>query len=579
MWYPSGRYLTYGYDGAGRVDAASGQMGSTVTNYTSASVQPAITYWPHGAVNTLALGNGVTETTTYNNRLQAQQIQAGSLLTLGYGYGTANNGNVQSQTITRGGSVWAQTYGYDGVNRLTSASEAGTGTWSEGYGYDAFGNRWLASRLGLPGVTAETPTGQSWYANTPVNNQVVGWGYDGAGNLASIAGGVRSSSYDAENRMTSATENGATTNYAYDGEGRRVMKTSGTQTTVYVYDAGGELAAEYGSSASVSGTEYLTADALGSTRLVTDANGAAVRCYDYLPFGEEIASGTAGRSGPCFAPYSSSPDIVSQKFTGKERDAETGLDYFGARYFSGAQGRFTSPDWSARPQPIPYADLSDPQSLNPYAYVRNNPLRRVDPDGHSDVASMCQGKENCSVAVTQAVNLYAYDKKAKAYTVYSTLSVTTNFSATSASGKISAVAASSTVANVSGHTFTDAQLATMGTNVAAIQQGGVTRGFGENTTQLLTSFAAKETIFGAASPAAGEPAFKDPAINPLQLSGGRATMDRQHNVEGGLDIVGWAGRPVSFDPRGTYTRFSGQPSGVVDVFMLFYNGLSETTSK
>jgi RHS repeat-associated protein len=82
-------------------------------------------------------------------------------------------------------------------------------------------------------------------------------------------------------------------------------------------------------------------------------------------------------------------------FTGKERDAETGLDYFGARYFSAAQGRFTSPDEFAggivdpftgqqvdQPGPLPYADISDPQTLNKYVYVRNSPLRYVDPDGH-----------------------------------------------------------------------------------------------------------------------------------------------------------------------------------------------------
>ncbi|MCZ2080650.1 MAG: glycoside hydrolase family protein [Bryobacterales bacterium] len=69
-------------------------------------------------------------------------------------------------------------------------------------------------------------------------------------------------------------------------------------------------------------------------------------------------------------------------FTGRGRDAETGLDYFGARYFSGAQGRWTTPDWPAKPQPVPYADLSNPQSLNLYAYVRNNPVTNRDPDGH-----------------------------------------------------------------------------------------------------------------------------------------------------------------------------------------------------
>ena len=66
----------------------------------------------------------------------------------------------------------------------------------------------------------------------------------------------------------------------------------------------------------------------------------------------------------------------------KERDAETGLDYFGARYYGGALGRFTTPDWSAAPEAVPYADLSSPQTLNLYGYVRNNPLSSDDPDGH-----------------------------------------------------------------------------------------------------------------------------------------------------------------------------------------------------
>ncbi len=70
------------------------------------------------------------------------------------------------------------------------------------------------------------------------------------------------------------------------------------------------------------------------------------------------------------------------QFSGKERDAESGLDYFGARYYSGAQGRFTTPDWSDKPEPIPYANLNDPQTLNLYSYVRNNPLSKADPDGH-----------------------------------------------------------------------------------------------------------------------------------------------------------------------------------------------------
>src|SRR6185312_15659638 len=71
------------------------------------------------------------------------------------------------------------------------------------------------------------------------------------------------------------------------------------------------------------------------------------------------------------------------KFTGKERDAETNNDYFGARYYNASMGRWLSPDWSAAPAPVPYADLSDPQSLNLYGYVRNRPTFAVDGDGHS----------------------------------------------------------------------------------------------------------------------------------------------------------------------------------------------------
>jgi RHS repeat-associated protein len=68
--------------------------------------------------------------------------------------------------------------------------------------------------------------------------------------------------------------------------------------------------------------------------------------------------------------------------TGKERDAESGNDYFGARYYSSAMGRFMSPDWADKPEAVPYSSLDNPQSLNLYGYVNNNPLSKVDKDGH-----------------------------------------------------------------------------------------------------------------------------------------------------------------------------------------------------
>jgi RHS repeat-associated protein len=74
---------------------------------------------------------------------------------------------------------------------------------------------------------------------------------------------------------------------------------------------------------------------------------------------------------------------VKSRYTGKERDTESGNDYFMARYYASSMGRFLSPDWSAKREPIPYAKLDNPQSLNLYAYVFNNPLSHIDADGHA----------------------------------------------------------------------------------------------------------------------------------------------------------------------------------------------------
>jgi len=174
-----------------------------------------------------------------------------------------------------------------------------------------------------------------------------------------------------------------TTSYVYDGDGRRVQKTVGSTKTTFVYDAQGHLAAEYGGPTNpLSGTTYLTDDHLGSTRLVTNATGTALQRFDYAPFGEELTVGIDGRA----APYSTNQyptatlDGTSEKFTSKERDSETGLDFFGARYFSGAQGRFASPD-----SPLVDQNPGDPQSWNLYSYVRNNPLIFNDPTGNDCV--------------------------------------------------------------------------------------------------------------------------------------------------------------------------------------------------
>ena len=126
--------------------------------------------------------------------------------------------------------------------------------------------------------------------------------------------------------------------------------------------------------------------------MIIDQSGsmANVKRHDYLPFGEELFAPAGGRS--VTLGYASG-DGIRQQFTAKERDVETRLDYFLARYYSSLQGRFTSPDeFSGGPEelyedvdphdPLFYADIVEPQSLNKYHYALNNPLKYVDEDGH-----------------------------------------------------------------------------------------------------------------------------------------------------------------------------------------------------
>jgi RHS repeat-associated protein len=86
---------------------------------------------------------------------------------------------------------------------------------------------------------------------------------------------------------------------------------------------------------------------------------------------------------------------VWPRYTGKERDTESGLDYFGARYYGSNMGRFISPDRAAKPEAVPYSSLSDPQTLNLYSYMRNNPLGGADPDGHCGQGQSGSTGPNC----------------------------------------------------------------------------------------------------------------------------------------------------------------------------------------
>ena len=201
--------------------------------------------------------------------------------------------------------------------------------------------------------------------------------------------------------MIQSAVGGATVTYAYDGDGKRVKKdqTNGsTYDKLYWYglgadpleesDLAGTATADYiffnGKRAARrdlpgGAVHYYFANHLGSANVVTNAAGTTIEDEsDYYPFGGERAITSA--------------DPNQYKFTGKERDLESGLDFFGARYYSSQYARFMIPDWAASPTAVPYADFGDPQSLNLYTYVGNNPITRFDIDGHCWPVSDCVTK-------------------------------------------------------------------------------------------------------------------------------------------------------------------------------------------
>ena len=175
----------------------------------------------------------------------------------------------------------------------------------------------------------------------------------------------------------------------YGGAGRRVQSSGGASgTRIYWYDEAGQVIMESMQGGSGFLNEYLYVggqriarvanlgpiyyyygDHLGTARVITDGGGT--KCYDadYFPWGGEQHVYV----NSCAQNY---------KFTGKERDPDTGSDYFGARWYRNTMARFYSPDWSAVPEAVPSAVLTDPQTLNLYSYVRNNPTTVGDPDGH-----------------------------------------------------------------------------------------------------------------------------------------------------------------------------------------------------
>jgi RHS repeat-associated protein len=394
----------------------------------------------------MKLGNDLWATNDYRPAGTPTLLKLGTAIgvsdrmELEYNYAPlTNNGNLVSHVIRRGADFWKQEYTYDAINRLLIAKEwkknrsSNPVSWTRTNSYDRFGNRWVTTS-GLTYADTHEPTASTNFNKS--TNRLNGLTYDSAGNLLQYT--PYTLNYDAEGRlitMTSASTGNAS--FSYDGNGQRVKKVwtpgGGTAaTTYYVYDAAGRMAAEYGTQAPpATDSVYTFTDLLGSVRAVSgekppSGTASVTECYDYLEFGRLLSASDNQRSASC---YQSNPEAqlasrLPQKFTGKERDAEipSHFDYFGARYFSGAQGRFASAD-----QPLIDQDPSDPQSWNLFSYVRNNPLKYIDPTGQDCVYTdnidsngtvgvergNCSRKHGAFVNGTLDINSITYDSGKK----------------------------------------------------------------------------------------------------------------------------------------------------------------------
>jgi RHS repeat-associated protein len=284
-------------------------------------------------------------------------------------------GNIQTITDLIDGTR-TQSFQYDGLNRIAQAQSTAYGTLT--YNFDAIGNMTYNSQVG----------GYSYLPAKPhavITAGANSYTYDPNGNMMGRNGATLT--HDYENRLVSLVAGGTTTIFVYDAAGGRVKKTSSSITTLYIgklYEctsgvctshifAGGNRIV----SKKPSGTYYYHTDHLGSSSVITNASGAKEQEIYYYPFGQ-----TRFNSG--------SVDL-HHKYTGQEEDAETGLYFYGARYYDPAIGRFISADTIV-------SDPSNPQSLNRYTYVLNNPLRYTDPTGHAEITFTCDISAGCPVS-------------------------------------------------------------------------------------------------------------------------------------------------------------------------------------
>jgi RHS repeat-associated protein len=369
LTYPDSMQILYSYDDLNRTT----QIKRYIDGVNDELLMDTVQYNTESLLTQFDYGNGLQASYTYDVRDRLSTVDvihgATSFLDLDYTYDNTNNITQLVNGWRDTSSTWhtqTESYRYDGLDRLTSASCT---LWSHTYSYDRVGNRTGKDSIAYTVNTVNEVTALS---------DGTSFTYDDNRNRTQKTKGTDTLvyTYDYANRLTKVEENSVILGeYVYDGDGRRIQVTESNDTTTYIYSGLTSLYEEnsigtavyiYGPTGKLAkrttinqepNTFYYLADHLGSTRLVTDESKTIVAALTYQPFGES----------------STEEGTEDYLFNGKQKD-ETGLYYYGARYYDSEVGRFLTRD----------SDLghpNNPQSMNRYSYCLNNPLKYVDPLG------------------------------------------------------------------------------------------------------------------------------------------------------------------------------------------------------
>jgi RHS repeat-associated protein len=377
-----GLSVTYGYDAAGNLASIQYPDGPKVSmTYDSqdrltsvGGYATSITYSPGNDPSAVHYGNGASQSFSYDSRDRLSGAN-------GVGYGLDAVGNLGANGD---GGV---TYSYNGLDQLTGSSGGSLG--ATGYTYDSAGNLKTMTENGAT-TTLNYPSPD--YSNELSSTSVRGvpkttYTYDKDGNMITRNGTAWRFYYNYQDEMTKAVQSGQTveTNL-FDGLGRRISRTEGSVTTTYAYigdrvlyeqnSTGGTVTSRidhvYGDGFQVAEvvdgvTYYPVQDYVGSTVKVStnsDPPGTSFAA-SYYPWGNAVIT---------------VPGSESLKFTGMPYDGATGLYLFGTRFYDPTIGRFVQQDPSA-------GSLSDPLSLNRYAYAEDNPTTFSDPTGYDSTTT------------------------------------------------------------------------------------------------------------------------------------------------------------------------------------------------